>query len=61
MSFIVLQSSGRGRESWLLAFIVFWVSCFCNFPVALPHGAWVGLRFVIVVFPDHAHLLFKFF
>ena len=41
------------------AFIVFWMSCFCNYPVALPHGAWVGLQFVIVVFPDPTHLLLQ--
>ena len=26
--------------------------------MALPHGAWVGLQYVIGVFPDHTHLLF---
>ena len=26
--------------------------------VALPHSAVVGLQFVIVIFPDHTHLLF---
>ena len=32
----------------------------CNYKchVALPRGATVGLQFVIVVFPDHTHLLF---
>ena len=39
-------------------FIVFRMSCYCKRPVALPRGAWVGLQFVIVVFPDHIHLLF---
>ena len=28
--------------------------------VALPHGAWVGLQYVTVVFPDHTHLLFSY-
>ena len=35
------------------------MSCFCKYPVALPHCAWVGPQFVIVVFPDHTHLIFK--
>ena len=37
------------------AFIVFWMSCYCICPVALPRGA-MG---VIVVFPDHTHLRFE--
>ena len=37
--------------------LLFWMSCYCKCPVALPHGAWVGLQFVIVVFPDHTHFL----
>ena len=36
------------------AFIVFWMSC--QFFLMVP---WVGLQFVIVVFPDHTHLLFE--
>ena len=28
----------------------------CKLSVALPHGPWVGLQCVIVVFPDHTHL-----
>ena len=40
------------------AFIVFWMSCNCKCPGALPHGALGCLQFVIVVFPDHTHLLF---
>ena len=39
MPFLVLQSSLRGREGWLLTLIVFWMSCFCKCPVALPQGA----------------------
>ena len=31
--------------------------CYYKGSVALPHGAWVGLQCVIVVFPDHTHLL----
>ena len=30
---------------------------YCKSPVALPHCAWVSLQFVIMVFPDHTHLL----
>ena len=26
--------------------------------MTLPHGAWVGLNCVIVVFPDHTYLCF---
>ena len=39
-------------------FIVLQMSCYCKCSVALPHGAWVGLQCVIVVFHDHTHLLF---
>ena len=57
MSILVLQSSWWGRESWLLCL---------NLPsrclvmverlfLTVPRGC---LRFVIVVFPDHTHLLF---
>ena len=57
MSILVLQSSKWGGESWLLclvcfpgvSFMVVWLF------LAVP---WVCLRFVIVVFPDHTHLLF---
>ena len=34
------------------------MSCYCKYSVALPHVLWVGLQCVIVVFSDHAHLLF---
>ena len=33
--------------------------CFCFCPVALPHGAVVGLQCVIVVFHDHTLILFE--
>ena len=32
--------------------------CYCYCSVALPLGAVVVLQWVIVVFPDHTHLLF---
>ena len=54
VSFLVLQTSRRGRESWLL----------CNYVyvavnvLSLPRGA-VGWSAVCnCVFPDHTHLLF---
>ena len=56
-SFLVLQSSWQGRESWLLCF-VFLVSRDCLCSVSLPHSAVDCLQCLIVVFPDHTHLLF---
>ena len=55
--FPVVQSSLRGRESWLLYFIVivFLMSYGCKDSEALPHGVLVGLQCMIVVFPDHTH------
>ena len=48
---LVLQSSRWGRKSWMLCFVclpgVSWLLC----------GSWVCLQFVIVVSPDHSHLL----
>ena len=37
--FLVLQSSWWGKESWLLYFFVFLVSCDCYCYVAHSHGA----------------------
>ena len=58
VSFLVLQSSWRGRESWLLL-----LSCRCFVTmevmwlfVAVP---WVDLQCVVVLFPDHTHLLYE--
>ena len=34
------------------------MSCYCECPVALSHGAVGFLQFVIVVFPDHSHFLY---
>ena len=36
--FLVLQSFRCGRESWLLYFIVFWMSCRCYRSLPCPHG-----------------------
>ena len=38
-SILVLQSSSRERESWLLSFVVSLMSCYCVCSVALPRGA----------------------
>ena len=53
VSFLVLQSSSRGKESWLIALIVATVSVVLLF-LTVP---WVGLQCVIVKFPDHTHFL----
>ena len=37
-SFLVLQSSSRGRESWLLSFNVLRMSCCCECSVTLSRG-----------------------
>ena len=39
--------------------LVLQIYCYYKCSVALPYGA--GLRYVIVVFPDHTHLLYKLF
>ena len=38
-SFLVLQSSSRRRESCLLSLVVLRMYCYCEYSVALPHGA----------------------
>ena len=57
MFFLVLQSSWRVRESWLLCFYCFWM--FCKYLVNVMWlffmVPWLGLLVVIVVFPDHTH------
>ena len=35
------------------------MSCDYKGSVALPRGAWVGLRTVVVVFPSYIHLLLE--
>ena len=40
------------------AFIFFWMSCYCKCFKLFLMVPWVDLQFVIVVFPDHTHLLF---
>ena len=39
VSFLVLQSSLTGRESWLLCSYVSWMSFYCKCSVTLPYGA----------------------
>ena len=60
VSFLVLQSSWWGRESWLLYLVglpgALCLLLFCG--VMFLVVPWVGLQCVIVVFPDHNHLLF---
>ena len=51
-------SSLDGKESWLLCFVCLPGVSSRDCCVALPHDATVCLQFVIVVFPDHNHLLF---
>ena len=56
VSILVLQSSRGGRESGLLALFVFLVSRVVVWLFrTMPR---VCLQFVVVVFPDHTHLLF---
>ena len=55
MSFLVLQSSWWGKESLLLYFDFFPVSCDFYCSEALPQDA-MGLQCVVVVFPDHTYL-----
>ena len=58
VSFLVLQSSRRGRQSWLL---YFGLSSLCRVTVSVLWDflikPWVGLLCVIVVFPDHTHFV----
>ena len=42
------------------ALTVFLMACDSQCSVALTHVLWVGLWCVILVFPDHIHLLFFF-
>ena len=39
MSFLFLQSSDEEERAGCFAFIVFCVSCYCEYHVAHPHGA----------------------
>ena len=57
---LTLQSSSRGRESWLLCYYCLTDVLLLTINVLrlLLTVPWVGLQYVIGVFPDHTHLLF---
>ena len=58
VSFLVLQLFCEEKRAGCLTLFVFLVSrgCYCTvFLLAVP---WVGLQCLLVVFPDHTHLLF---
>ena len=57
VSILVLQSSQRGRESWLLCFV-----CLPGYTLVVwlfPMVPRVCQQFMIVVFPDHTHYFCK--
>ena len=54
---IVLQFFEEEEKAGCFAIIVLQMYCYYKYSVALPHGAMVGLQCVIVIFPDHTHLL----
>ena len=61
--FLFYNHHEEEERACCFSFIFLRMSCYCKFSVTLPHGAvltmpWVGLRCVIVVFPDHTHLHF---
>ena len=58
MSFLDLQLFLQVRESWLIWFYCFECLVTINVPWLFLTVPWVGLQRVIVVFPDHTHLLF---
>ena len=59
MSSLVLQSSWGGE---LVALLLLSYECLVTINVLWLFLAvsWVGLKCVIVIFPDHTHLLFKY-
>ena len=58
VSIVVLQSSCRGRDSYFLLLLSYRFIVTINVLWLLFTVPWVGLQYVIVVFPDHTHLLF---
>ena len=42
-SFLVCNHLDEEERAGWFAFTVFWMSCYCKCPVALPHGAVVGI------------------
>ena len=59
VSFLVFLNHLEEEErAGCFAFIVFRMSCYCNVPWLFLTMPWAGLQCVVVVFPDHTHLLF---
>ena len=56
--FYLCNHLDQEERAGCFAFIVLWMSCYRKCSVALPQVPWVGLQCVIMVFPDHTHLLF---
>ena len=59
VSFLVCNHLEEEERAGCFAFIVLRMSCYCKCSVNLLVVPWIGLRCVIVVFPDHTHLLFN--
>ena len=53
----ILRERERERELVALPFSLR-MSCYCICYMLFLHVPWVGLKCVIVVFPDYTHLLF---
>ena len=53
-SILVLQLEEE-EKAGCFAIIVLQMYCYYKFSVALPDVPWVGLQYVIVVFPDHTY------
>ena len=48
----------KRKRTGYVAYIVLRMSCYCKYPLmTLPRDAGVGLRCVIVVFPEHTYFL----
>ena len=56
-SFLFCNHLKRGRYSWLVAFIVFLVSYYCKYSVALPHGV---MGWSAVCDCDISHTFFRY-
>ena len=46
------------EKAGCFAVVALHMYCYYNCSVALLTVLWVGLQYVIVVFPDHTHILF---
>ena len=58
MSILVLGTSERGRETELVALLSLSSWCLVIVMFLFLSVPWVCLQFVMVIFPDHTHLLF---